>query len=373
MKPERIVVIGGGIAGLATAWNLAEKSQGKRRVTLLEAESAFGRPSSGRSASILRTASVDPINHEWSRRGAQLLRSVDRRQFDGPLVDPRGLLLTADASHADKFEQALGHLDGSIRFERLERPRLPYDRREAQLGAHFPDEGRIWSERLIAGLATSARRAGVELRPGTQITELALGVDVPFRLRIKDGDAVEADRVVIAAGGWAEELGRAAGSSVTLQPTRRHIGVFGGRGPVPADAPVVWHLGNDEFYYRPEGDGLLVCACDQTRVSAPPPLDPGIEETLIRRALGHLNATTARHTTRLWSGCRTMTTDGRFCIGPDPGVDGLFWVAGLGGAGMTAGLEVGRLAARWIEGSNEDRELARASSPSRLSTSSVTK
>jgi D-arginine dehydrogenase len=67
----------------------------------------------------------------------------------------------------------------------------------------------------------------------------------------------------------------------------------------------------------------------------------------------------------LWCGMRTLTGDGRFAVGPDPDVEGLFWVAGLGGHGMCVGAEVGHMAARLLAGGAPD-ELARACDPARL-------
>jgi D-arginine dehydrogenase len=46
-----------------------------------------------------------------------------------------------------------------------------------------------------------------------------------------------------------------------------------------------------------------------------------------------------------WAGFRTLTPDGRFVIGWDPKVNNFFWVAGLGGHGMTTSSAVGALAA----------------------------
>jgi glycine/D-amino acid oxidase-like deaminating enzyme len=40
-----------------------------------------------------------------------------------------------------------------------------------------------------------------------------------------------------------------------------------------------------------------------------------------------------------------LTPDGRFVIGWDPKVENFFWVAGLGGHGMTTSAAVGDLAA----------------------------
>ena len=45
-----------------------------------------------------------------------------------------------------------------------------------------------------------------------------------------------------------------------------------------------------------------------------------------------------------------MTSDGRFIIGWDPKVENFFWVAGLGGHGMTTSAAVGELAADLLLG-----------------------
>ena len=49
-----------------------------------------------------------------------------------------------------------------------------------------------------------------------------------------------------------------------------------------------------------------------------------------------------------WAGFRTLSADGRFVIGWDPKVRGFFWVAGLGGHGVTTSSAVGALAASLI-------------------------
>ena len=54
--------------------------------------------------------------------------------------------------------------------------------------------------------------------------------------------------------------------------------------------------------------------------------------------------------TKARSGLRTMTPDGRFVVGSDPKVPDFFWVAGLGGHGVTTCFSVGRLAADLISG-----------------------
>ncbi len=69
---------------------------------------------------------------------------------------------------------------------------------------------------------------------------------------------------------------------------------------------------------------------------------------------------------RFWCGVRTLTRDDRFAIGPDPDVEGLYWVAGLGGHGMVCSFEIGRLAAARLSGWLPADEVEQALDPARL-------
>ena len=53
---------------------------------------------------------------------------------------------------------------------------------------------------------------------------------------------------------------------------------------------------------------------------------------------------------RAWACLRTMADDRELVIGEDPRVRGLFWIAGLGGRGMTCGAAAAELLARFMVG-----------------------
>jgi D-arginine dehydrogenase len=138
---------------------------------------------------------------------------------------------------------------------------------------------------------------------------------------------------------------------VRLRVTRRHLLVTRPSDAVDRRWPVLWQLGNDAFYARPESGGLLLCGCDLT--DADPDdfgRDEAVRELIARKTARYLPGLEDLGVGQFWCGLRTLTADGRFVIGPDPEVEGLHWAAGLAGAGMVCAAEVGRLSASSIMG-----------------------
>ena len=139
----------------------------------------------------------------------------------------------------------------------------------------------------------------------------------------------------------------AGGLDLAFRPLRRHL-VWSGA-PCPADQPWTWWV-DRPFYLRPESGGVLLCPCDEGPVQLParglqPAADPKVLGGLARSVQELAPDLGEAPVARLWCGLRTFAPDRRFVLGFDPVNPNLFWVAGLGGHGMTSGLAVGRLAA----------------------------
>jgi glycine/D-amino acid oxidase-like deaminating enzyme len=362
-----ILIIGGGVAGLATAWQLARR--GQRDVVLLEREPTLGTQSTGRNAAILRTLGSDPLITSVAQRSVAFLRRPPPGFTDVPLVDPCGLILMGDGVSADELRRWMAYAEpGTV--EELTRERLheiaPHLSDDWSFAVYIPDEGRMDIAALIDGFARGARGGGVEIRTRTAVSELLCSGKSVMGARLQDGEEVRARRTVIAAGGWAGPLGATAGSHVALRPTRRHLMVTAPERSVDVRLPVAWYL-NHEFYCCPESGGLMLSACDQMDVDPDHcVVDPQMREHIAEKATRLLPAHADAGERNLWCGMRTLTDDGRFAVGPDPDVAGLFWVAGLGGHGMVCGPEVGRLAALLLCGETPQDEALRGMDPARL-------
>jgi len=119
---------------------------------------------------------------------------------------------------------------------------------------------------------------------------------------------------------------------------------------IAPDLPFLWHSQTD-VYFRPDAGGVLTSACDATpHPVAAPAVDPRAESDLRTKLAIAFPRYAAWAVEEARACLRTFSADERFLIGRDPELDGFFWVAALGGHGMSTSYGVGRLAADAVAG-----------------------
>lgn len=363
----RWIIIGAGFAGAATAWALGRAGLGPG--IILEQEAACGAHASGRNAGLFRLTESDPLIRTLARRSLDAIRHLGAgserliRFTGGVTLAPHGagpqLVVYHDTLHREGFPVEIHSAAAAVtRFPFLGAIRF-------QSALWCPEEGVVDINALLMRYLRSARDAGFTLHTGRAAEELLVEGGRVTGVWVEDR-AIVADTVIDATGAWAGRLGRHQ-APLPLQPLRRHIFVSGRFADAwPRDAPWVWMWPN-EFYVRPEGDGLLCSPCDET-AAAPgtPPVDPAAAERLAVKLTRHAPGLEHLTVRRAWACLRTFARDRRPVIGPDPVLPGLFHVSGLGGFGMTASAAIGELAARAMQGQQADWIDRSAVSPARL-------
>jgi glycine/D-amino acid oxidase-like deaminating enzyme len=338
-EQAEILIVGGGIAGLSTAYHLA--CAGCRDVLLLDREELPGFYASGHNAGVGRQLTGRPEHTALAVEGA-------RRLHEAGLIDGSGGLLLGAAAGGTETLAAEAKAFG-LPVQRGAGAVLPGLRAVEHLA--IPSDGVIDIDRMLGYCAEGARAHGARLQFGWEVQAIhssAGGFEVET-----DHGSIHAKRLVNAAGAWCGHVGRMAGGlDIAFKAPRRHL--IWSNAPHPADQPWAWWA-DRPLYVRPESGGLLMCACEEQDIALPhrhaqPENEEGILEDLFGSLRELAPAFSDLPIARLWCGLRTFAPDRRFVIGYDPINPNLFWVAGLGGHGMTSGLAVGERAARAILG-----------------------
>ncbi len=302
-----ILIIGAGLAGASTAYHLRRLGVGD--VVLLEKESDPGVHSSGRNAAMIRAWVGDEDVAAFTRAGAEQFQT-------GELCDFRKtgsvLLGLGDDPVADRFPLATGR------------------------GLWCPDDG---VADPVGLLQTYLR--GQDVRFDTPVVGWD-SRDDGFEIRTPSV-TFRSRTLVNAAGPWAGVVGE-----LPLDSRNRHLYVTPSMDGVDASLPFVWDVVNG-LYFRPEGGGLLLCACDEScRDPGDYVVDDSVQETLAAKLMEHQPKLAGVQIKTRWTGQRVFAADAKFVIGFDARHRGLFHVAGLGGHGVTSSYEVGRFAAESI-------------------------
>jgi D-arginine dehydrogenase len=366
MHQTDILVIGAGIAGAATA---AELAAAGRRVVLLEAESQPGFHSTGRSAAlwILNYGPAD----------VRVLTGASRALFEAPppgfaehpLTRRRPVLFLAPEAQRPHLERMIAEGEGlrpiapeeARRMVSILRPdyavAAAIEEDAFDIDVHALHHGYLRMMRAAGGtLATEARVTAIERRNGAwQVTTPAGMFAAPV--------------VVNAAGAWGDEVARLAGVvPLGLTPMRRSALLVDA--PVGHD-PAAWPLLGDAdhtWYARPEARRkIMLSPADETPM---PPCDVQPDELDLALAIDRAQVALDLKVTRIehrWAGLRTFTPDRSLAIGWAPGAEGFLWMVGQGGYGIQTAPAAARLAAEIALGRTPTLpEAARRCDPARF-------
>jgi glycine/D-amino acid oxidase-like deaminating enzyme len=346
-----VIVIGGGIVGIAAAAHLAE--DGLRVLLVERAEIAAG--ASGRNSGVVQHP-FDPVLVDLYLETLALYRMLEGLEIP---TTPAGLLsVTRDVdgvrAMADELVRTHPHLRPTFvspeDMRRLE-PAVAAGVAACRLDIGFP----VGPAAATLAYAARAERAGVEIRVGLAAGPWRADGRV-FGVEIEDGEQIAAGAVLVAAGPWSPTIVDPTGA---WRPIARRWGVVV---PVALDAPPSHVMEEAEISIEPgseddaeAGHAFSLVTADgssslgSTFLSDEP--DPeALIPSLVERGTRFVPAIgdAAVGPPRLCA--RPLSLDGRPLIGRVSGVDGLWIAAGHGPWGISTGPASGRLVADLIGG-----------------------
>ncbi len=342
------IVIGGGIAGVSAAYELAAEPSS---VLLLDAEDQLAYHSTGRSAAMFILNYGPPSVRALTAAGRAFFETPPEGFAGHPLVGPRGILTVARTGQEEDLAalvsegqgvEAMAPEEALAKVPLLRRERLAaaaYEADAREIDVHGLHAGYVKGLRARGGrIVTRARVQGLERRGARWVVETTAG---PFSAPV----------VVDAAGAWADEVAALAGLGPLGLVAKRRTAIIvngPGEGCDSSAWPVVADIGHS-WYFKPEAGGkLMVSPGDETPV---PPCDVRPDEMDIAVTVERFEQVVdlpVRRVEHSWAGLRTFAPDGTLVIGWDPRASGFFWLAGQGGYGIQTAPAAARLAAALV-------------------------
>lgn len=324
----KVVVVGGGVIGCATAYELAKAGCA---VVLLE-RATPGAEASGAAAGLLAplgessaTGFRELAVASWRLYPAVVHELRERTGIDVEYVT-RGTIYPLYTAHdvGEARARAQWALGGDFGIEAWDggevRAREPAVSPKVS-GAMFV-RGDHWvnNQRLVVAYAQAAVAAGVALLTGCGVSRLVVE-DGQARAVVADGERFDGDVILLAAGAWTAPLVASFGGHLPVEPRRGQMIALG---HVP---PVLTHcLHGDEVYLVPRPSGELLVGATVERVGFQRAVTVLGIAGLLSAALELVPALAGLPINRTWYGFRPWAPDSLPILGPWPGIGGL-WIA----------------------------------------------
>lgn len=184
---------------------------------------------------------------------------------------------------------------------------------------------------LVKGLIRKLEEVGVEIRSGTPVVDIDVSGKRVTSIRTP-GDRIDVDHVLIAAGAWSRDIAKLAGAKVPIEAGKGYGLDFE---PAPVRPKSSVYLHEDRIAVSPFENGL--------RLSGTMELS-GLSDRYTPRRIEAIHKGGKRllegwpqdsEPTRVWTGMRPMAPDGLPVLGMIPGFQNLSVASGHAMLGVT--------------------------------------
>lgn len=346
-----VVVIGGGIIGLSVAYYLALK--GVSQVLLLE-RGMMGQGSTGKCAGGIRSQFSTEINVKFSLLSRSVFDSFEEKFQVDPEFRRVGYLFLA--SREGQWEQLRRNARLLDRYGVAPEILEPHEiaRRWPFLevgdllgGSYSPQDGYAGPYEVLQGFAKGARRLGVRLVEGVEVTSIRVSGGRVRGVQTSQGLSVATEQVVNAAGPQAALVASMAGLDLPVKPYRRQLFFTEPFPDLPEEFPLTIDL-ELSWYMRREGKGLLLSGPQDQESSFNENVDFDSKEWTAERSLHRCPVLERAHIARGWAGLYEVSPDHHAIIGEFPELRGFLCVNGFSGHGFQHSPAAGMVAAELV-------------------------
>lgn len=347
----KIVIIGGGIMGVSTAYFLAKR--GQRDVILVERD-LLAQASTGLCVGGIRQQFSHPANILMSQETIRQFRHFEKEFSTKIDFHQAGyLFLTKEQPTWEAFGECvkIQHRYGvpvEVLSPKEVKQRWPYLEVENLKGGIFGSEdGYVDPYDVTMAIAKKTRKMGIPIHERTEVTDILLENGGIKGVETSQG-FLPSEIIVNAAGAWGAQIAKMVGIDLPVEPYRRQVFITKAFDAIPRPVPMIIDQ-DTQFYIRGYAPGILM---GMTDLDEPPSFHTHVDRNFMERvtaaALERVPVLEDAEILRGWAGLYAITPDENPIIGEIPGIKGFFCATGFSGHGFQHGPAVGRILSELI-------------------------
>ena len=333
-KSANVVIVGGGVIGLAVARALA--TRGIPNVLVIERGSLGGEASSAAAGMLAPQAEADDADSFFKlccrSRDIYPVFAEALREETGIDVelDTTGTLYLAFTEH-DREEIAHRYewqARAGLSIQKLAQDELrqlePSVSKQATAALKFPLDIQVENRRVVSALATSNARAGVQLMTSTPVQAIRVERHRVHGVETSQG-FVSTSTVVVAGGAWSSLIVGADQPlpNIPIEPVRGQMISF------EANPNVVRHvIYSPRGYIVPRRDGRLLAGSTTEHAGFDKRVTAGAVHSILSHALEISPTISVLPMVDSWAGLRPRSLDDLPVLGPSGRIQGLVYATG---------------------------------------------
>lgn len=328
-----VLIIGGGVIGLAIARALARR--GVEHITVAE-RNEFGREASWAAGGILAPQVETDKDDDFFRIACasrdlyrDFARSLQAETGIDVQLETTGTLCVAFSEDEETelrarfaWQQSQG-----LAVEWLDpdaaRNLEPGLSGNVRCALRFPNDFQVENRRLVEALLIANERLGVRLNKNCEVTALKMEDDRVVGVETSEG-VISAPSIVLAAGAWSSSLNYAATlPPIEVTPVRGQMLCF-----EPLEQLVSHVVYSSRGYLIPRSDGRLLAGSTTEHAGFEKRVTEEGVKAIKSMAIDIAPAIESMAVVASWAGFRPRAKDGLPVLGPTQHVAGLFYATG---------------------------------------------
>lgn len=360
MKPLRteVVIIGAGIVGAMCAYYV--NRAGLKAIVIDRGTVASGTTGAGEGNIMVSDKSPGP-ELELALKSRDMWFEVAQDLGNEFELVAKGGLAVSRGDASSLFELSNSQSVAGVQTKRVGASEIqelePFISKAIQNGVHYPQDAQCQPMLAAAHILRQLQRRGLEFIGHQEVLKIERKSE---NLTVRTSTLeIKSDFVVNAAGTWAGEIARLAGSELPIMPRRGFILVTA---PLPKyvnhkvyDSDYVDNVASSDADLQTstviEGtqSGTILIGASRERVGFDKSISVSVIQRLARQATSLFPVLAGAQLLRVYNGFRPYSPDHLPVIGADSLIPGLYHCAGHEGAGIGLSAGSGKVIAQLIK------------------------